>query len=40
MTGRGKGKYMYKDFIKKEGEIFLREKMEKFFKNSDIIYIV
>ncbi len=40
MTGRGKGKYTYKDFIKREGETFLREKMQKFFKNNQIMYIV
>ena len=32
MTGRGKGKYMYKEFIRKEGEMFFRENMNKFFK--------
>lgn len=40
MTGRGKGKYMYKDYIRKEGEKFLREEMYKYFKNNDIMYIV
>lgn len=40
MTGRGKGKYMYKDNIRKEGEKFLREEMYKYFKNNDIMYIV
>ena len=40
MTGRGRGKYMYKEYIKKEGEKFLREKMYKYFKNNDIMYIV
>jgi len=40
MTGRGKGKYMYKEYIKKEGEIFLREEMKKYFKNNEIMYIV
>ena len=40
MTGRGKGKYMYKEFMRKEGEIFFRENMKKFFKNNSIMYIV
>ena len=40
MTGRGKGKYMYKDFIRKEGEIFFRDNMNKYFKNNKIMYIV
>ena len=40
MTGRGKGKYMYKEFIRKEGEMFFRENMNKFFKNNSIMYIV
>ncbi len=40
MTGRGKGKYMYKENIKKEGEKYLRQEMEKYFKANPIIYIV
>ena len=40
MTGRGKGKYMYKSDIRKEGEIFLREQMHKYFPNNTIEYIV
>lgn len=40
MTGRGKGRYMYKDYIRQEGEKFLREEMYKYFKNNDIMYIV
>ncbi len=40
MTGRGKGKYMYKEFIRKDGEMFFRENMNKFFKNNSIMYIV
>jgi len=40
MTGRGKGKYMYKEYIRKEGEAFLREQMGKYFKNNEIMYIV
>ena len=40
MTGRGRGKYMYKNDIRKEGEIFLREQMNKYFSNNTIEYIV
>lgn len=40
MTGRGKGKYMYKSELKKEGEIFFREELNKYFKNNKIWYIV
>lgn len=40
MTGRGRGKYMYKEYIKQEGEKFIREEMYQYFKNNDIIYIV
>ena len=40
MTGRGKGKYMYKNDVRKDGEIFLREQMKKYFPNNSIEYIV
>ena len=40
MTGRGKGKYMYKTELRKDGEIFLREQMKKYFPNNKIEYIV
>jgi len=40
MTGRGKGKYMYKNEIRKEGELFLKEQMKKYFPNNQILYIV
>ena len=40
MTGRGKGKYMYKESIRKEGEEFFREKMQKYFPHNKIEYIV
>ena len=40
MRERGKGKYMYKDEVRKEAEIFLREEMNKYFKNNEIMYIV
>lgn len=40
MTGRGRGKYMYKKQIKEEGEKFFREKLAKYFPDNKIIYIV
>lgn len=40
MTGRGRGKYAYKQEIRKEAESYLREQMEKYFPNNKIEYIV
>lgn len=40
MTGRGKGKYMYKTEIRKQGKEFFIEKMNKYFPNNKIMYIV
>lgn len=40
MTGRGKGKYMYKSTVKNEGEEFFRDILNKYFPNNKIIYIV
>lgn len=40
MTGRGKGKYWYKEEIRKEGEIFFKEMLKKHFPNNEILYIV
>lgn len=40
MTGRGRGKYWYKNNIRSEAEIFLREQMKKYFPNNKIEYIV
>ena len=40
MTVRGKGKYAYKHEIRKDGEIFIRELLNKYFANSEIKYIV
>ena len=40
MTGRGKGKYSYKQDIRKEAEVYLREQMEKYFPDNSIEYIV
>ena len=40
MTGRGQGKYMYKNQYRADGESFFREQMKKYFPNNDIMYIV
>lgn len=40
MTGRGRGKYMYKKEAREDGEQFLREQMKKYFPKNKIMYIV
>ena len=40
MTGRGRGKYMYKKDLRIEGEQFFREKLSSYFPENRIIYIV
>ena len=40
MTGRGRGKYWYKNNVRSEAETFLREQMKKYFSNNKIEYIV
>jgi len=40
MTGRGRGKYMYKKEIKEDGEELLKNTMKKYFPNNKILYIV
>ena len=40
MTGRGKGKYWYKEEMRKEGEEFFRENLKKYFPKNEILYIV
>lgn len=40
MRGRGKGKYMYKDELRKDGDRFFREQIKKYFGNTEILYIV
>lgn len=40
MTGRGKGKYMYKDSVREDGKKFFIEQMGKYFKGNEIAYIV
>lgn len=39
-TGRGKGKYCYKEPMRAEGELFLRDKLEKMLPDMKILYIV
>lgn len=40
MIGRGKGKYMYKNVYRQDGELFFRENLAKYFPNNEIMYIV
>ena len=40
MTGRGRGKYMYKKDIREDGEKFLREQMNKYLQKNKIEYVV
>lgn len=40
MTGRGRGKYWYKNEVRGEAELFLREQMRQYFPHNKIEYIV
>lgn len=40
MTGRGKGKYMYKPLVKEEAKKYMEDLMHKYFPNNEIKYIV
>lgn len=40
MTGRGRGKYMYKKETREEAEKFLRYLMQKYFPDNKILYVV
>lgn len=40
MTGRGKGKYWYNEKMRKEGEDFFYENLNKYFPSNKIAYIV
>ena len=40
MTGRGRGQYWYKENLRKEGESFFIENLNKYFSGQEIIYIV
>ena len=40
MTGRGKGKYMYKPSIKEEAKKYMEDLMRKYFPNNEIKYMV
>lgn len=39
MTGRGKGKYMYKKVIREDAEVFMKDIIHKYFPNNKILYI-
>lgn len=40
MTGRGRGKYWYKNDVRQEGEKFFRENLGKYFPSNRILYII
>ncbi len=40
MTGRGRGKYCYKQAYRQDGEQFLREEIGKRFHSNSIVYVV
>ena len=40
MTGRGRGKYMYRNEYRKDGEKFFIENLKKYFPDNEIKYIV
>ena len=40
MTGRGRGKYCYRNELRSDGEIFLRNQLEEKLKEMTILYIV
>ncbi|GLC81537.1 SPL family radical SAM protein [Lacrimispora brassicae] len=40
MTGRGKGKYCYREDIRKDGELFLRQQLEEKLKEMTVLYVV
>lgn len=40
MTGRGMGKYMYRQELRNEGEKFIRAELNRYFTNNTILYVV
>ena len=40
MTGRGRGKYCYREELRAEGELFLREQVSRNLDNIPILYVV
>jgi spore photoproduct lyase len=40
MTGRGRGKYCYKETLRAEGEAFLREHISKSLGDMPVLYVV
>jgi len=40
MTGRGRGKYCYRDALRTEGEVFLRSELGRLLGNMPVLYVV
>lgn len=40
MTGRGRGKYCYRDFLREDGEIFFRDELARKLPDISILYVV
>lgn len=40
MTGRGRGKYCYRQDLRAKGEMFLREEISKYLREMKILYVV
>lgn len=40
MTGRGRGKYMYKPELKNEASLFMVDLVKRYFPNNEILYVV
>ncbi len=40
MTGRGRGKYVYRQHLKSDGEIFIRNLLKRYFPKNTVLYIV
>lgn len=40
MSGSGRGKYRYRDFIKSTATVYMQDLMKKYFPNNKILYIV
>ena len=38
MTGRGKGKYTYRQDVRKQAEEYIKELFEKYFPENEILY--
>ena len=40
MTGRGRGRYCYRQPVRDEAELFLRQAIHDRFPNTEIVYVV